>query len=431
MNPARDEKETPSASIDDLRLPPAFVIDHCIRTLSYQGSISPLELANHWRVHPDIAGAAIDQLKASGLVEAEANQAGFERLGRVRLSGAGQARVPAARARTWYAGPVPVSLGEFDQRLRRPGQPFASGDSVRLALGPFFLEETRIAEIGQALASGATLALPGVAYDEQVEIAEALGAALLGTLELPFAVFAAGSVIRLFDARRHHVHEEREDPREQAPQILRTKTASDAGTRWTTIRRPLMTLSGGVMESDVVPAFDEDARFYVAPSPMVAIGGLLVVFDGDSDHAALGQLARLWLVPGRHGTGILLLRSGERIEVPWRAATVLFGSNAGALRSALREGLVYTIDVAPLTGTTLRAFLSRRLLNPETFHETAIDAIADGLERGGIATRGAAARATRYLLDRASYEGGSFVLTQGMLHQATQFASRGESERAA
>ena len=429
MNLARDDNEAPAASIDELRLPPAFVIDHCVRTLSYQGSLSPLELANHWRVHPDIAAAALDQLKSSGLVEAEASQAGFEGLGRVKLSTAGQARVAAARARTWYAGPVPVSLAEFDRRLRQPGQPFTTDESVKAALAPFFLEDSRVAEVGQALASAATLALPGIAYDEQVEVAEALGGALVGTFDIPFAVFAAGAVIRLHDGRRHHATKPRETETSNTPQILRSKS-SDSGTRWTTIARPLVTLSGGVLESDVVPAFDEDARFYVAPAPMVAGGGLLAVFDGDSDRGALEQLSRLWLVPGRHGTGIMLLRSGERIEVPWRAATVLFGSNAGTLRSALGEGLVYTIDVAPLTGATLRAFLSRRLLSPETFHDAAIEALADGLERGGIATRGAAARATRHLLDRANYEGPAFTLTQGALHQAMQFASRGGSDGA-
>ena len=104
---AKDDREAHSASVDDLRLPPAFVTDHGIRTLSYQGAASPLELASHWRVHPDIASAVIDQLRAAGLVESEASQAGFERLGFLRGLGGGD------RSR---------SLGRLAQAIAQRGQ---------------------------------------------------------------------------------------------------------------------------------------------------------------------------------------------------------------------------------------------------------------------------------------------------------------------
>ena len=194
-------------TLADLRLPPVFVTDHCIRTLFYQGPMSPVDLAKHWRVHPDIAVEAVDSLKAAALVEVESGQSTFERLGRVRLNGAGQAYVAQARSRTWYAGPLPVSLESFEHRTADATMALAQRETVRDALTPFHLEDAAVDEIGQAMAGGATISLAGVAPDEQPAVAAALGQSLADTITVPYAIYASGAVIRVFDRRSHRAIE--------------------------------------------------------------------------------------------------------------------------------------------------------------------------------------------------------------------------------
>jgi len=413
------EHWSPPTTLAELHLPPAFVADHCIRTLSYQGPMTPPEIARHWRVHDAIVVEVVDNLKAAGLVQIDSGRAGYDRLGRVRLTDGGQSRVDAARHRTWYAGALPVSLSDFGRNVSVPAEQAGLRETVRAELRALAFDRKAADEIGQALAAGAALTLEGVAADEQLDIATALRRALTGTVRLPYAVYAAGSVMRLFDPRYHRTTEQGVEEYDELD-VLRTHREP---TQWASAGRPAVTLTGGVLPSDVVPAYDDEARFYVAPAPLAASGGVLCVTDASANPDALAELARLWLIPGRHGTGIVLLRSGERIEVPWRAAAVLLGAKVTALPEAARRAVVYDVDVSALGEQTLAAFIARRL-PAHASGQDAAGAIAELLTRVDLSNRRAAGEACRYLRDRAVYEGESFSLTPAVLHQAIDFAAR-------
>lgn len=413
-----ETRETkPASALAALNLPPTFVTDHCVRTLSYRGAMSPVELARHWRVHPDIAVEVVATLRAAGLVETEASQATYERLGRIRLTATGQSYVSTARARTWYAGPLPVSLDEFEQSAADSAA-IVNPASIRQALAEFAFEEPQLDEVGQALAAGATLTLCGAAWDEQATIARALRGALQGTTTLPFAIYASGAVIRLFDGRVHQPAA-REHGADDAPAILRTH---DTESPWVAVTRPLVTLTGGVLASDVLPAHDEDARFYLAPAPFAASGGVLAILDAGSDPDAIGELARLWLIPGRQRCGIMLLRSGERIEVPWRAATVLFATRAEALPALVRDATAYGIDITEVSAEAMLSLIEARLGADAALASAAAEPVAAGLLIAGASTRAAAAAACRYLLDRRAYQGAGFSVTPAVIKRAVEFA---------
>ena len=405
-------------TVAGLHLPPTFVADHAVRALAYQGAMTPPEIARHWHVEDAIAIEVVASLKAAGLIELDSAHVTFER-GRVHLTPAGHERVAAARRRTWFAGALPVSLDDFAQRidLARPPPSLVArvGDAIRtLAIAPALADE-----IGQAINAGATLALHGAAFDEQTTIAGMLGLALGGDVSLPFALYAAGAVVRLFDPRYHRASETRRRDEETTDVSLRSR---ESHARWATVRRPVVMLSGGVQLTDVLPAYDDDARFYVAPAPLAACHGLLAVLDSDAHPAALAELARLWLIPGRHHTGVLLLRSGERIEIPWRASTLLFGEVARALPSALRRAAVYNIDISELATDALSAFLTARF-EANAYPPEAVEAIAALLECRDLATRVAAASACQYLRDRSAYEGGARSLTPAAFEDAVRFAA--------
>lgn len=407
-------------SLVDLRLPPAFFADHCIRTLSYQGAMSAVDIAKHWRVRDSVAIEVVESLKASGLVRSETGPADLDRLGRVRLSEAGQARVSAARERTWYAGPLPVSLANLG-RLADTTACGCSPASVRAELAALAITRAVADEIGQAIVGGSTLALAGAAWDEQAEIASALGSTLTGQAQLPYAVFAAGSVVRVFD---HNYHRVREQHSEEGEDLDVLRSHGGERTQWVTVAPPLVTLAGGIHASDVLPAYDQEAKFYLAPLPFAACGGILCVMDSASDPAALADLARLWLIPGRQRTGIVLLRSGERIEVPWKASAVLFNATEEALPAAVRDTVTYRIDIAELQGEAIETFIARRLDDAAAFPPSAVSAVAEWLGRAGLYTRAAAASAAQYLRHRAAYEGAGFSLDHAVLQQAIDFASQ-------
>jgi len=385
--------------VERLHLPPSFLSEHCLRTLYYRGALQPSELAEHWKVPQDVAVEIVEWMKASGLVEADSLQTSFERHARVRLSSAGQAQLANARQRTWYAGALPVSIRDFGDRVRATPRATAAQRAVRAAMVALAIDDAVADELGQALCASDAVAVVGAAPDEQSPIARAAAGALEGQVALPYALYAAGAVIRVFDPRHHEVPARR-DEQEDTLDILRAHEGDVS--QWLTVRRPLVALVGGVLPSDVRPAFDEDARFYVAPPPLMAFGGILAVFDANTEPAALADLARLWLVPGRQDCGTILLRSGERIEVPWRAGTLMFSGDGSGLE-AVPGRVAYRIDLSAPSPAMLSALLAARLA-PLAVAGLA-ERVAEALASAGAGTRGAAARASAYLLDRATYQG--------------------------
>jgi hypothetical protein len=379
--------------------------------------MTPSEMARHWRVGEHIASEIVAALKASNLVATESAQTGFEGSGRVRLTTAGEERVPAARQRTFYAGPLPVALSDFEQHVATRLDSGARTRTVEMALAELAIDAGVAAEIAQAVTAQSTVAISGLAGDEQLDIIAALTTSPSSEISLPYAIYAAGAVIRMFDRRYHRTNEDADDNGEQALDILRTRASIDP---WLAVQQPTVILSGGVQPSDALPAYDEEARFYLAPAPLAAAGGILAVLDADANPNALADLARLWLVPGRYQIGVLLLRSGERIEVPWRATTVLLGATPRTLPAALRPALVYSIKVGELNDTSLHAFLARRFTSAGL--DTAVEPLGAALKQAGVTRRDAAARAARYVLDRAAYERDEFSGNASLLQSAIEFA---------
>lgn len=412
-----EEELAKASAATTLRLPPTFVADHCVRTLAAQGAMTLGELTRHWRVSGDVATGILDAVRNAGLIESENVRTNIETGQRWRLSAAGHARVETARARTWYAGPLPVSAQEYASSFAEGNRVALNPDLLRAALAPFDLEDETIADIGQAIASGASLLLGGCADDEQPAIANALASAFAGAIKLPHAIFAAGAVIRMADPRIHRAVESAQSSGEGA---LRSR---ESFAPWMQIQPPAVTLTGGLIPADVVPPFDADARFYIAPAPMTASGGILTICNGaNSDPQALEHLSRYWLVPSAGGVGMLLLRTGERVEVPWGAAVVIFASPE-ELPISFAAAVAYHVDAAPLEAAALRRFLAGRLPANAAFTSAAVDGIARLLERVDLARRQPAAAVARYLRDRSVYEDVAFTLSDDALNGALRFAA--------
>ncbi|HYM16846.1 MAG TPA: hypothetical protein VEZ14_14940 [Dehalococcoidia bacterium] len=413
------ERTNAPATLDELRLPPSFVADHAIRTLGYQGALSVLDMAKHWHVHDAVAADVVDSLKAAGIVRSDAGPTDFDRLGRVRLTETGQARLATARERTWYAGPLPVSLARLDEAAGRTSVR-ASRETLREKMLALEIDERAADEMGQALAGGRTMAIAGVADDEQAAIAAAAGGALEGETQLPFAIFAAGAVIRVFDPQHHRTLEHEGSPGETLD-VLRGH--GEARSQWATVRPPVVQLAGGVLPSDVTPAYDEEARFYLAPPPCAAWGGVLCVLDSAVNGEALIELANTWLIPGRQGVGIIKLRTGERIELPWQASVMLLNAGADALPPEVRRAVPYYVDITQLEGGAMEAFVHRRLGTASDLTQQMATSLATLLEQARLTTRVAAATAAQYLRDRMAYDGAAFDATATVLRQAVEFAA--------
>ena len=197
--------------------------------------------------------------------------------------------------------------------------------------------------------------------------------------------------------------------------------------QWAHVAKPTVLLAGGAFASDALPPFDAEAKFYLAPSPFAACGGLLAVLDADSAPDGLSELARLWLIPGQYGTGTILLRSGERIEVPWRASTLIFSLTA-AQGPALRSLPQCRVDASSLDETHLRGFLTDALAGIQRASAELVETLAALLTSLDLATREVASRMAGYLAACSAYEGADFDPGAATLQRAIEFARQGADQ---
>lgn len=404
-------------TVAQLSLPPTFVVDHCLRTLFYQGPLSPVELARHWHVHADVGFEVVERLKAEGVVQTEGINTNFERHGKVDLTALGRERVATARERTWYAGAMPVAAAEFRREMETSRRQGPTRGAIRAALARHYLDDRITDEIGQAIAGEGLVSVFGLTAAEQAAIAAAIGGAMEGEVLLPHALYAAGAVIRLVDGRHHQAR--RQDADSEDENILRTSEEE----QWARIARPIVTVKGGLVASELLPAYDDEARFYIAPAPLAACGGMLAVLHGDiSDADALVALARLWLIPGRSRSGVLCLRSGERVELPWNASTLLLSTAPVAFPVAIADALgVYTINASVLEPGSLPGFLADRLrvvAMPDALLQLAVERF----EREAVSTRLVAAAFADYVRGRAEFERDDFRPTTDLIEEAIDFA---------
>ncbi len=412
MVDARGSANGAPATLAELSLPPMFVADHCLRTFFYQGAQSAAELARRWLVPPEIGFQIVDQLKAEGLLQADASQTTFDRHGRIDLTPLGRERAAQARERTWYSGPLPVSLAELNRRADAGGVAPVSGPAMREALAVHHVEGAIADEIGAAMSGAETVVVAGLTSEEQPRVAQAIGGALAGETLLPHALYAAGAVVRLFDARYHRRPAAARDVDDEM-NILRSGTDSGDG-QWARIARPIVTLKGGIAASEVLPSYDAEARFYIAPAPFAAAGGMLAITHADLiTPQALAELSRLWLVPGQSGSAILVLRTGERIELPWRAAVLFFAAAPALELSGIATRIV---DASLLQPAALRTFLQNELRGAVSDH--LIDVAAARLDDTGDGARAVAASVARRLRSRAAYEGDEFRPTEALVTDA-------------
>lgn len=135
-----------------------------------------------------------------------------------------------------------------------------------------------------------------------------------------------------------------------------------------------------------------------------------------------GTLSGLHLPPTFVADHAVRALAYQRIEVPWHAASILFGATAALLPSGLRDAFAYQIDIAELAEEALVEFLTLRLPDAGLFAPASIEGIARQLERQGLATRTGAANVAAYLGDRAAYAGARFVLDPATLERAIGFA---------
>ncbi len=297
----------------DVGLSKAFLTDLMLKIVHYSGTPSMAQLIRRLGLGPSIVQQLASALAEERLLEVISQSDLYTGNYRYRLSEKGRARVAEALERSRYAGPAPVTAEQYSEVMRRvlaqkqdPGRA-----RIKSIINSLVFSSETADSIARALYSGKAAILYGPSGNGKTVLLEQFARDLLGFMLVPYAIYAYGQVIRVFDQSIHEMAEDLDG-------LNMNKDDAKVDRRWVLIKRPAIVLGAEVGREVLDLAYDPQSRFYQAPPHIKVQGGLLVVDDfGRQKVEAREQLTR-WLIPLDRGWDTLTLVTGEKLTVPFR-----------------------------------------------------------------------------------------------------------------
>lgn len=297
----------------DVGLSKAFLSDLVMKVIHYSGTPSIAQLTRRLGLGQQMVTLILQGLAEDRLIEVLSQSDLYTGNYRYRLSERGYTRVLQALERTRYAGPAPVTAEQYSEVVRRlhTAQPESRRGNIKAMLEDMVLSSETADELGRALFSGKVSLLHGPSGNGKTSILERFGQSLGGVFLIPYAIYAYGQVIRVFD---QSIHEPLDQPDGQAF----SKDDSRLDRRWVLVRRPVVVLGAEAGQEVLDLAYDPQARFYQAPPHIKAQGGVLIVDDFGRQQIPARELLTRWLIPMERKWDSLSLVTGEKVTVPFQ-----------------------------------------------------------------------------------------------------------------
>lgn len=326
--PRTDElRPPPPRELGDVGLPGRFLPDLILKTFYVRGALSGDRLAGLVRLPFWALEDQLVEFQERKLIEVIRSE-GLGRHGYTfELTGEGRTRARILMETAPYVGPAPVPMDQYRKGvdLQSIRKVHIGPDSVEKGLDHLVLDAETIELLGPAVNAARSVFLFGEPGNGKTTISEAVVKMFGDHLYIPYAVFADGQVIQLFDPVVHHPVDDAGLTSSSDPASLLT-TPPDYDRRYVKIERP-MVLSGGELTLDQLElTWDPEGGLYQAPPQMKANGGVFVIDDFGRQRTPPRDLLNRWMVPLDRGIDFLTFRSGQRAMIPF-ATLVMFATN--------------------------------------------------------------------------------------------------------
>jgi predicted ATPase with chaperone activity len=301
-----------STSIEGVGIRRNLLEDLALKSLYLIGEMTLQELARHMGLNLPMMEELFQRLRKDHLIQVTGMAGNVHR---VTTTSGGKSRALELLAQNQYAGPAPVSLEDYVQRIR--------GQSVRsMGVGPagverafeeLVLDRQTLTQLGTALVSGRAIFLYGPTGTGKTTIAETLTKLFYDDLIwVPYAVEVDAQIITVYDSV---VHQRVDQP-----------PVPDQDGRWVLCRRPRVMVGGELTIQMLDLQFNSSTKFYSGPVQMKANNGLLIVDDFGRQRVSPEELLNRWVVPLDRQIDFLTLAGGKKIEIPFDIF-VVFATN--------------------------------------------------------------------------------------------------------
>jgi len=305
----------------------------------------------------ELAGKAVERhlLQAAG----SEGRSGFADM-HYYLTDTGQHWAKDALERSQYAGPAPVSIDSFTQRVRQQkitGE-LVTWEHIRNGLGDLTIDDTMVEKLGPALNGGRAILLYGPPGNGKTSIALSFAKVFSDIIYVPYAVEVEGQIMRVFDPSFHRLPAVPAVASDQAVTPFRHE-GFDA--RWVPIRRPFIVTGGELTLEMLDLSYDATANFYEAPLHLKALGGCFIVDDFGRQLVSPSHLLNRWIVPLESRVDFLKLHTGKSFCVPFEEL-VVFSTNLDPedlMDPAFLRRLPYKLEVVAPTEQVFREIFAK------------------------------------------------------------------------
>lgn len=339
------------SAFDELEIPPAVVENLIIKHLSAHPKSDILQLARYMGIVTHMIDDILADLRKKALVEVfqPASSSLFSESAkshvRYGLSEQGMVQADLAFKKDAYIGPVPVSLRAYNEMVEAQdlrAQQITRPD-VERALSDVYGADRLVPVLGPAINSGRALLLYGHAGTGKSFVAARILNSLHTSVYVPYAVYAAGNIIKVF-SEQHHKPVDRDHNRE----VISLKSHYDK--RWVLCERPNVQVGGELTMDMLEVNHSEHNRIWIAPLQMIANNGILVIDDLGRQPMPVATLLNRWIVPMEYNYDHLSLPNGQQITIPF-VLTMAFSTNLDPQTiadPAFLRRLGYKIQFQPL-----------------------------------------------------------------------------------
>ncbi len=317
-------------TVHDIGLSPSFLLEHVIKVIHYAETPTAEHVARVVGLPTRHIVELLDALKSDRMCEIIGGSTyDLSSTYRFRLTEKGRARAEEALAHCRYAGAAPVTVEQYERVItsmgvsRRP-----TLEAINEALSSLILDETAATFLARAFHSGRSTMVFGPSGNGKTHVITEFIRRLGGEVLVPYAIYAYGQLIRIYDPLNHTQIRDEAALREEVGQGFKRTVARDdlVDRRWVKIKRPGLIVGGELTAESLELGYDPLTHFYQAPKHLKAQGGFLVVDDFGRQKVSPTELLNRWIMAMERGRDNLLLRTGESIDVPFHI-TLLLSTN--------------------------------------------------------------------------------------------------------
>jgi len=308
-------------TLEGLGLPAAFIEELILKLLDLRGAMTEHEISWHIKVPKMIVSQVCKDLAKRKLIgpspsNPQAYICGSE----------GKERAEDANRTSRYIGPMPVPVEEYVSLMRvQVGRPLEFDQKdIENAYSKIVMYDKEFRDrIGPAVRSQRSILLYGAPGNGKTIMGKCLTALMKSNLLIPYALFAHGQIIKLFDSSVHKPI----IPDEYKPYDLDETDKVKYDMRWVPIKVPYVEVATEFTLDGFELSYNEYAKFYEMATHIKANGGVFFIDDfGRQIGKAEDYLNRL-ITPLQSREDILKMSAtGGQIRVPFYCIP-LFSTN--------------------------------------------------------------------------------------------------------